>query len=501
VTTKLHTVHVRINDAATGQPTPARVRFTDAEGVYYAPLGRLTDFATDRNQDVGGNVRLGMKPWAYVEGSFEINLPPGTVHVEIHKGLEYRPLVQSVQLTPGKLALRFTLERWADMPSQGWYSGDGRVHSLSPHAALLEAQAEDVHVVNLLAASTEVGGAGGKKPAIPSILAFSGQAPALAAPGHIVVVNTHNSHPVLGSLGLLNCHRAVYPLTFGGPDGTDDWTLADWCDQCHRKNGLVVWTHTAREDAEFGVGEPLIDLVLGKVDAFEIDHFEDSPFDALPLWYNVLDAGIRVPLIGSSGKESNASALGVMRTYARYQAGKTLEYKPWIEAVRAGRTFVTNGPLLHFTANDQDPGDVLEINKSRTPVHVRAEVYSQAPFDSLQILLNGQTVAATSKETLELDLPIAEGGWLAARCRGTHQIFDRPANQRLFAHTSPIYLRIDDVLSWASRAAIDKLLVQIGRLENWVKHRANCSTENERQRLLALVSAGRNFLIASGASI
>ena len=44
VSHKLQTVHVRVNDA-TGQPTPVRVRFTDDDGVYYAPLGRLTDFA------------------------------------------------------------------------------------------------------------------------------------------------------------------------------------------------------------------------------------------------------------------------------------------------------------------------------------------------------------------------------------------------------------------------------------------------------------------------
>ena len=52
----MHTVHVRVNDAATGKPTPCRVRFTDAEGRYYAPFGRLTEFATGRNEDVGGNV-------------------------------------------------------------------------------------------------------------------------------------------------------------------------------------------------------------------------------------------------------------------------------------------------------------------------------------------------------------------------------------------------------------------------------------------------------------
>jgi hypothetical protein len=494
VIAKLQTVHVRVSDAATGQPTPVRVRFTDGEGQYHAPMGRLSDFATGRSQDVGGNVRLGMQPWAYVDGAFEINLPPGTIKVEIRKGPEYRPLSQTLQLHPGKLALRFVIERWIDLPARGWFSGDGRAHFLSPHAALLEAQAEDVHVVNLLAAPTEVACPGGNKMALDNILAFSGQRPALEAPGYLVVVNTHNAHPVLGSLGLLNCHRVVYPLTFGGPSGRADWTLADWCDQCHRKNGLVVWTRPWLENADFFLGETLIDLLLGKIDAFEIDHFEDSPFDVVPLWYDLLNAGIEVPLIGSSGKESNASALGVMRTYARLRPDEELSYQAWIEAVRGGRTFVTNGPVLLLAVDNHDPGASIHLDKPGATIHVHAEALSQAPLQALEILMNGQVAAASDKTELEVDIPVQEGGWLAARCRGTHQVFDCPANQRLFAHTSPVYSRIMDAPPRVSRDAVGDLLAHIDRMESWVKQKAHGATDNDRERFLTLVAAAREVL-------
>jgi hypothetical protein len=471
------------------------VRFTDADGQYYAPLGRLGDFATGRNQDVGGNVRLGMQPWAYVNGSFEINLPPGTVQIEIRKGPEYRPISETVELRPGKLALRFAIERWIDLPAQGWFSGDGRAHFLSPHAALLEAQAEDVRVVNLLAAPTEIACPGGNKTALDNILAFSGQRPALEAPGYLVVVNTHNTHPVLGSLGLLNCHRVVYPLTFGGPLGRDDWTLADWCDQCHRKNGLVVWTRPWLENADFFLGETLIDLLLGKIDAFEIDHFEDSPFDVVPLWYDLLNAGIKVPLMGSSGKESNASALGVMRTYARLQPGEEFCYQTWIEAVRGGRTFVSNGPVLLLAVDNHDPGADIHLEKPGTSIHVRAEVLSQAPVRALEILVNGEVAVATDKTTLEVDIPIQAGGWLAARCRGDQQVFDCPANQRLFAHTSPVYARIMNAPPQANSGAVGKLRTHIDGMESWVRQKAR-ATDEERERFLSLATAAREALTA-----
>src|SRR5439155_11646336 len=135
-----------------------------------------------------------------------------------------------------------------------------------------------------------------------NILAFSGERPALQVPGHMVVVNTHNSHPVLGSLALLHCHRPVYPLSFGGPDGLEDWSLAAWCDQCHRKKGLVIGTHLWHTDQGFVPGETLADLILGKVDALEIGPSSTVP-DALVDWYGLLNCGFRVPLVAGSGKD------------------------------------------------------------------------------------------------------------------------------------------------------------------------------------------------------
>jgi hypothetical protein len=230
------TVHVRINDAATGQPTPCRVRFT-VGSRYFAPFGRLAEFNPESTVDIGGNVGLAWE-WAYIDGTCEIGLPPGEIRIEISKGPEYRPIDTRIQLTPGKLSLRLSIERWADLRAEGWHSGDTRCYHLSPQAALLEGAGEDLAVINLLAHERE--GRDGEGRAIPNILDFSGQRPAAELPGHMVVVNTANEHDTLGRLLLLNCHRVVYPLRFGWPLSRENWTLRDWCDQCHRKGGLVI---------------------------------------------------------------------------------------------------------------------------------------------------------------------------------------------------------------------------------------------------------------------
>src|SRR6266478_8704972 len=104
----MQTVHLRVNDAATGRPTPVRLRCTDAAATYYAPFGRLPAFATDPGEDVGGNVLIGDQPWAYIDGTCEIELPPGPVRIQVCKGPEYRPLDETVDLVAGRLSLRLS---------------------------------------------------------------------------------------------------------------------------------------------------------------------------------------------------------------------------------------------------------------------------------------------------------------------------------------------------------------------------------------------------------
>lgn len=461
----VQTVHLRVNDTATGKPTAVRVRVSDPADNHYLPLGHATPFPTKPNQDVGGKVLIEGRPHFYIDGACEIALPAGPLEVHLSKGPEYRAKTEHLQLPAGKLALRLDIERWTDERSKGWYSGDARAHFLTPHAALLEAQAEDLAVVNLLATRCELEDSFF---AIPNLLAFSGQRPCLEVAGHMVAVNTHNVNPQLGSLGLLHCHRVVHPLHFGGPDGSDDWTLADWCDQCHRKKGLVVWTR-----ASHGLGEALADLVLGKIDAFEITSHHD-----LETYYALLNAGLRVPLVGASGKDSNAIALGALRTYARLEPEQPLTYTNWIEAVRAGRTYVTSGPLLSV--------DVASLT-------VRVEARSAEPIERIEFVHNGMVIAhragSASDECVSLEREISSSlaGWLAVRC------FDAKGS---FAHTSPVWLATSSPDANAVRTLIHDL--QATRI--WAETMARCSTSLKRENLVAIFRSALARLRERGAS-
>jgi hypothetical protein len=488
------TVHVRVTDAATNRPTPVRVRFTDERGNEHVPFGRLARFAEEPGVAVGGSVRIGPERFAYIDGACEIRLPAGTVHVDATKGPEYSPLRRQITLGPGQISLRLGVERWIDLRQEGWYSCDTRAHFLAPHAALLEAAAEDLAVVNLLAEETLP--TDDRPASLPNLLAFTGTAPALASPGHLVAVNTLNRHPLLGSVSLLNSHRAVYPLRSGAP-GPDDWSVADWCDQCHRKRGLVVWPDLPRLRPEAPQGEALAALLLGKIDAFEVAYFPDVEPETLADWYRLLDCGCLVPLVGGSGKDSNTVALGAVRTYARPEPASEFGYGPWVEAVRGGRTFVTNGPLLTLTVEERDPGGVVVLPSGGRPVRVRAEVRSATPVDQLEILYNGRIVAAKEASgnrqaaLLEFETSATESGWLAARCWSRDRLAD---GQAVFAHTSPVYILVDGRPLRPGPDAAAPMLAVLEQTRDWITRDAHCPTEHQREHLLGVVEEARREL-------
>lgn len=452
------TVHLRVTDADTGKPTPCRLRVSGPEGTYFPPFGHHAEIAIGPGEGVGGNLRFGTERFAHIDGSCEIRLPTRTpLDVEISKGPEFTPFRETVTLGTGQISLRFQIRRHIDMRVSGWYSGDARCHVLSPHDALREAEAEDVAVVNLLVGERDLAGNDGQVyPWTPGLSAFSGQGPALERPGHLVAVNTHHVHRALGRLGLLHCHRPVFPLTFG--EVSDDWTLEDWCEQCHRKRGLVTWTDAFRPGAGLIGGEALVQLVLGRVDALEIDaHQKGSPI--LLSWYRLLNAGLRVPLVGSSGKTSNAVALGGMRTYAQLGEGESFNYSTWIEAVRAGRTFVTSGPLLRSTIESG---------------HATGEVMGHGP-GSLEWVVNG-TVVARGTSSVETEIP--KDGWLALRFVGTGMSPLQPTIPE-FAHTSPIWFgewgRDTHAMAW--------LRDQIEAVRSWVEESGHFTEVRFREQL------------------
>jgi len=418
----LQVVHVRVNDQATGQPTPVRMRITSPEGRYFPPLGRSDRFPTADGCVVGGQVLVDGLPWAYIDGGCEIRLPSGPLLVELSRGPEYRPIKQEVFRNHGQIALRLAVERAIDLKAEGWYSGDTHAQYLSPAAACLEGAAEGLSVVNLLAAVEK----DERGVVVPGLVDFSGQKAACELHGCQAVVNTLNRGGPLGDLALLNAHRVIHPLELG-QEGFEQYTLADWCQQCHRKGGLVVRTRFPRGD------DLLPDGGIYKAGVDAVEWTGDDSFAAgMQAWYALLNQGMRVPLVGGSGKRGNGAVLGNPRTYAQIEPEKGFGYASWVEAIRVGRTFATRGPLLRFSVNGKGPGRVVRLDQGSTSLQVEAAVVGPASCSGLEVVSNGQPIARDEAAgPLALVVPAQGIRWLAARCWNAG---------RLAAHTSPIYI-------------------------------------------------------------
>ncbi len=207
---ELSWVHVKVIDEISGRPVPCRVHFRSSNGIPYAPHGHHDHLLSDQgtvNIDVGGDVRLGNSTYAYIDGTCQGWLPAGQLIADIAHGFEYEPYRKVLYLQKGQRELVIPIRRMTDMQSQGWYCGDTHVHFLSTFGALLEGQAEDLSVVNLLQAQW------GNH--FSNIEEFLGR-PVPSADGKtIVYTSQENRQHILGHLSLLGLKAPVSAAVLG----------------------------------------------------------------------------------------------------------------------------------------------------------------------------------------------------------------------------------------------------------------------------------------------
>ena len=434
-------VHTVVRDAATGQPTPVRAHFRAPDGRYFPPYGHRHEVNEYWFQDYGNDLKIGDTEYAYVDGTFQGELPVGDVYVELSKGFEYRPIRQKVTIKPGQRELSLTLERPLDWRGRGWMTADTHVHFLSPTTAWLQGQAEGLNLVNLLASQwgdlfTNVGD-------------ITGDMSKVSGKETIVWVGTENRQHLLGHISMLGTQgEPVYPMTASGPGesylGDPTWSsLGGWADANHERGGVVVTPHFPNPYSEV-----VADVVLGKTDALEMTNFTPA-FDGLNIseWYKFLNCGYRVPCVGGTDKMSAAMVMGSIRTYA-YLGDAPFTFEAWGEAIKAGRTFASTGPLLDLRVEGRRPGDVIDLPKGGGTLAVEVVAESLAPLATIEVVVNGRVVATAQPQpgalstTMRAQVPVAGSGWIAARCT-SNQPGWALSTRGVAAHASPVYVVVD----------------------------------------------------------
>jgi len=484
-------LHGRVVDASTQRPTPVRLAFRSREGRYIPPYGHRTEINDGWFQDYGADVKLMDSSFAYVDGTFQVELPIGEIYLEMTKGFEYQPVRKKLKIEPHQHELSLEISRLADFRSRGWVSADTHVHFLSPSTAILEGQAEGLNLINLLAAQwgdlfTNVGDLS--------------HGPLTSRDGDMMVrVGTENRQHLLGHLGLLGGQgQPVFPMSAGGPGesylGDPLWSnLADWTDACRKNDGLVVAVHFPYPTAELAA-----DIVLGKIDAVELypygEHFNTLRFLD---WYRYLSCGYRLPAVGGTDKMGAYMAAGANRTYA-YLGQDEFTFANFAKAVRGGNTFMTTGPLLLFQVDGRTPGAEIKLGTSGGTVEVQVDAKSFVPFHRLEVVLNGKIVASREEQagslemTLKEKVPLSGSGWLAARCASKLGPITSWA-LGIQAHTSPVYVTVPGQELFSAPAA-NYFLTLIDGAEAWARNLATRPGPEQMARALQVFTDAREHL-------
>ena len=152
---------------------------------------------------------------------------------------------------------------------------------------------------------------------------------------------------------LVNIKQLVEPMSRGVlvDDSSPDYPpLVDAIDGAHDQGGLVLWCHNAD-----GMEAPVA-AILGKLDGINL--FDPWWLDPdYEIWYRLLNCGLRLP--ASTGSDWYLCSSN--RVYA--DVGGTFSYETWLDALRAGRTFITNGPILRLTVDGHAPSnDLLDLS-------------------------------------------------------------------------------------------------------------------------------------------
>jgi TolB protein len=415
----------------------ARFYLTGSDGKTYTP--------TTAYQRVAG--RAARRDFFHAEDKFVVDLPPGAASLEVAKGIEYYPLSKKITIQQDQVTrVDLDLQRMTSMKAAGWWSASDHVHMNyagnlhnTPENLMMMARAEDLDVVGEKICN--------KDQRIFDYQFFTGKPHELTSSEQILTFGEEYRPPFYGHINFINLTKhLISPFTTGYegsaieslyPSNTDMFLAG-------RKQGAIggyvhPWSgDPTRSGYAVARGFP-VDLALGSFEYLEVITSAGHFTGTAPVWHRALNCGFRIT--ASAGEDSilglhATPIIGSSRLYA--YLGDKLEWPRYVEAIRRGRTFVTNGPLLTFTVNGRIPGDDIQLPDEGGTVEVNASVQSIVPIEKLEVYFNGKVIESSNGSPIRKRIPIDRSGWMTIRATNSkpqHPIDDT----YVVGETSPIY--------------------------------------------------------------
>lgn len=182
-------------------------------------------------------------------------------------------------------------------------------------------------------------------------------------------------------------------------------------------------------------------------------------------WFNLLNKGYRIFAVGSSDSHTiDKGEPGYSRTYVylKNKTGKPIDMNVFLEKLKNGRSFVTNGPLVDLRVNSKGyPGDLIIDKDGKVKISITVQAAPWISVREARIVLNGKrekTIPISFKNRKikwihEDTINLEEDTWIAVEILGDKSLF--PVVQRLsyngtsekaafpYAVTNPVFIDID----------------------------------------------------------
>jgi hypothetical protein len=264
-----------------------------------------------------------------------------------------------------------------------------------------------------------------------------------------------------GHRGILHLGRALILPGYAGYPNTAAASLfpmnLDVYDMAHARGAMVGAVHPFDAEPNPFANPPEritdelpIDVALGKLDYMEIVGFSDHRSTAA-VWYRLLNLGYRIP--AGAGTDATADYAAPIRGMVGFDRVYTwvprwpLTIEMWMDGLKRGRTFATNGPLVNFTLNGEMVGSELRLEKPGEEVPFTARLRSIVPIDHLEVVCNGKAVRELPLEgerasaDVKGTIPLDQSGWCLLRAYSDKAVYPVLDNYA-YATTSPVYVSI-----------------------------------------------------------
>ncbi|MGV8879617.1 MAG: CehA/McbA family metallohydrolase [Sphingobacteriaceae bacterium] len=361
-------------------------------------------------------------------GNFTIDLSPGKWRISIEHGNEYLPVQETFEIKAGEKTLvkKFFLKRWINLPALGWYSGDVHTHHPLDKPAfkkymLQMAKAEDIHLANVLVMGdriqtdfTNEGFGENFRTCLGNVCLVPGQEDPRSDFGHIIALN-------IDEMARDTAQYNYYDMIFKKVHQKKE-SLIGFAHFAYRGEGVTKGMALYAPNHEINFVELLQNTKINTAD-----------------YYDYLNMGFRISAAAGSDFPWG-STIGDGRTFV-YTGGKFTADK-WFKGLKAGHSFVSNGPAILFEVNGKIPG--MEIRATLgTTISLKIKALSNVAIGKIErveihnndgLLLSKQNESKSDSLLIQISHRLLKSQWLTAAVY---------CSNGALAHTSAVFCIVD----------------------------------------------------------